>query len=218
MDDPVSVSYTSVAAFIRQHAHDLRNDLNGMDLEAAFISEIVTEPEAAEAILRLRAQIRETANALRALTAKLAEPEPSRAPFAARDLFLVWQDEAARLGLNSIAWRQTLGPERVNVDAGEIAKVFAELLTNAKQFGEGAGLVASVAVAAGRVCFELRENGKADCDPTAWGSAPFSSTRRGAYGLGLWEADRLIRANAGRVERALLPDGILVTKLTFAVE
>lgn len=218
MDAELSIPYSRIAAFIRQHTHDVRNHLNGLDLESALITEIVTDPEAAAAVARLRAQIRETANALRTLSSKISEPQPSRAPIAARDLFLIWQDEGARLGLEAIAWTQTLGPERVNVDAGELAKAFAELLTNAKKFGDGTGLVAMAAVSGGRVCFELREQGKEGVDPATWGSAPFFSTRRGAYGLGLWEADRIVRANGGTVAREVLSNGTLVTKLSFPVE
>ena len=69
-----------------------------------------------------------------------------------------------------------------------------------------------------RVAFELREPKSAPVDPSAWGRTPFVSTRRGAYGLGLWEADRLVRANGGEVTREVLSDGKLVTKLTFPIE
>ena len=68
-----------------------------------------------------------------------------------------------------------------------------------------------------QVAFELREPKSAPVDPSAWGRAPFVSTRRGAYGLGLWEADRLVRANGGEVSREVLSDGKLVTKLTFPI-
>ena len=218
MENDIALPLSRVAAFMRQHTHDVRNHLNALDLEAALLADIVTDNEAIDAVRRLRVQIRETANSLRTLSSKMSEPQPSRAPLAARELFLIWQDEGARLGLESIAWTQTLGLERVNVDAGALAKVCAELLTNAKQFGDGTGLVAMAAVSGGKVCFELREQGKSGVDPTTWGSAPFFSTRRGAYGLGLWEADRIVRANGGTIAREVLSNGTLVTKLAFPVE
>lgn len=163
MDAELSIPYSRIAAFIRQHTHDVRNHLNGLDLESALITDIVTDPEAVASVARLRAQIRETATSLRTLSSKISEPQPSRAPLAARDLFLIWQDEGARLGLESIAWTQTLGPERVNVDAGELSKVFAELLTNAKQFGDGKGLVAMAAVSGGAGVLRAARAGQGGC-------------------------------------------------------
>lgn len=218
MDDELPIPYADVAGFVRQHAHDVRNHLNGLDLEAALLTDIVTDPEAAESISRLRAQIRETANSLRALSGRFAPPQPSRGSIAAGDLFLIWQDEANRLGLEATGWKQTVGEERVNVDAGALAQVFAELLANAQRFGSGARLVALATMAGGRASYELREPDTKASNPSAWGKAPFTTTHRGAYGLGLWEADRIVRANGGTIERAVLPDATLVTKLSFPVE
>ena len=218
MDDEVLIPYPRVAAFVRQHTHDVRNFLNGLDLEASLVAEIVTDPEAVESLARLRAQIRETANSLRALSTRVGDPQPGGGSIAARDIFLVWQDEAAGLGLESTAWTDALGEERLKVDPGGLSRVFAELLANAKRFGDGARLVALAAVSDGRVSFELREAKSARVDPAAWGRTPFHSTHRGAYGLGLWEADRIVRANGGKVERTVLPDGTLVTKLSFPRE
>ncbi|HEX8310235.1 MAG TPA: hypothetical protein VF614_02885, partial [Chthoniobacteraceae bacterium] len=37
-------------------------------------------------------------------------------------------------------------------------------------------------------------------DPASWGLQPFRTTRRGAYGLGLFSARRLLRAIGATVE------------------
>lgn len=218
MENDPSLPYSRIAAFLRQHAHDVRNNLNGLDLEAALLADIVTDEEAREAVTRLRAQIREAAGGLRALSAKLADPQPSCASISAQDLFLIWQDEAARLGLGSIVWASALGGERANVDATAMAAVFRELLTNAKQFGDSQSLVAMANICGTEVVFELREPAKEALNPSEWGRTPFVSTRRGSYGLGLWEADRLVRACGGEVTREVLSDGKLVTKLSFPLE
>jgi len=218
MDDELPIPYSCVAGFVRQQMHDVRNHLNGMDLEAALLNEIVTDPEAVAAISRLRAQIRETANSLRALSGRFAQPQPSRGSITVRDLFLIWQDEANLRGLDSTGWTQAVGEERLNVDAGALAHVFAELLANAQRFGNGDRLVARATIGGGRASYELREPDTKASNPSAWGRAPFTTTHRGAYGLGLWEADRLVRANGGTVERELLPDATLLTKVSFPVE
>lgn len=218
MENDPSVPYSRIAAFLRQHTHDVRNNLNGLDLEAALLADIVTDEEAREAVKRLRAQIREAASGLRALSTKLADPQPSRASISTQDLFLIWQDEATRLGLGTIAWAAALGGERTNLDATAMAAVFRELLTNAKKFGDSQGLVAMANICGEQVVFELREPAKDVVKPSEWGSTPFVSTGRGSYGLGLWEADRLVRACGGEVTREVLSDGKLVTKLTFPLE
>jgi hypothetical protein len=218
MDRPASFSLSSVAAFFRQHTHDVRNHLNALDLQAALLTELVTEPEAAENVSRIRGQIRTLASNLRTLSAKFADPQGHRSPIAARELFLIWQDQASCVGLDGVAWTNSLGEESVNVDTLGVADVFKELLENAKQFGGGTGLVGIASVEGDKVAFELREPKSEPVDPASWGSFPFASTKRGGYGLGLWQADRVVSASGGTVCRQFLPDGKLVTKLAFPKE
>ena len=64
--------------------------------------------------------------------------------------------------------------------------------------------------------FTLSEPKRAPIDPAAWGRSPFVSTRPGRYGLGLWEADRMIAASGGKVHRRYDPSSNeLVTELSF---
>ena len=50
-----------VAKFIRQITHDVRNGLSAVDLEAAFIAELIADPEATEELRRLRGMVTATA-------------------------------------------------------------------------------------------------------------------------------------------------------------
>ncbi len=210
-----SVELPAVAKFVRQHTHDIRNHLNGLDLEAALLTEIVTDGEAAESVTRLRAQIRAIAAELKALAAKFSAPEIQPVPVEARELFLIWKDQATALGLNSIIWQSTLGHENVRVDVAAIGVVLQELLINARQFTGTTGLAALAGLHGGRIEFELRETKREPVDPTSWGELPFASTKRAGYGLGLWQATQLVTANGGEISRAFLPNGTLVTKLAF---
>ncbi len=205
-----------MAAFIRQHTHDVRNHLNGMDLEAALLAELVSDPEAAESVSRVRGQIRNLAASLRALSTRLAEPQPQRGPIAAAELFSIWQEQAAPLGLE-IAWSTELGSEQVNVDATAIAGVLHELLVNAKVF-RSFRLMALARASREDADFELREGKEAAVDPGDWGRSPFFSTKRGGYGLGLWEAGRVVAANGGAIERHSAGDATLVTVVRFPLE
>lgn len=219
MHSAPDLSWSHLAQFIRQHTHDVRNDLNGLDLEAALLWELVPSGEAGESVARIRAQIRRVAADLRALAAKFADPQPARDLFAARELFLIWQDQLTALDpAPTVQWSEDLGGEQVNVDATALANVFRELLANAQAFGTGALLLAAARLEAGNVVFELREPKASPIETASWGRAPFASMRHGHYGLGLWEAQRTITANGGEVHRHFPVDAMeLVTSLIFPV-
>ena len=198
---PASVEIPAIAAFVRQYTHDIRNHLNGLDLEAALLAEIITDAEAAEGVGRLRNQIRALAAELRTISGKFSGAEAHRARIAARELFLIWQDYGAALGLDSIAWETALEDETISVDVAAVGEVLEELLVNAKQFTGPAGLAASAGLRGGRIEFELRESKRETLDPSGWGGQPFVSTKRGGYGLGLWQAARAIAASGGEITR-----------------
>lgn len=210
-----SVELATVAAFLRQHTHDLRNHLTGLDLEAAVLAETITDAPSAEGVARMQRQIRAVALELKSLAEKFSAAETHRAPCAARELFLIWQDQAAALGLDAIAWGSTLGDEKISVDVAAVSAVLEELLVNARQFTGKAGLVAMADARHGEIAFELREAKIEPLDPTTWGERPFVSTKRGGYGLGLWLATRCVAASGGEIARSYLPKGTLVTKVIF---
>ena len=219
MHSEPDLCWSHLAKFIRQHTHDIRNDLNGLDLESALLAEIVPPGEAAEVVARIRAQVRRIAGNMRALSAKFADPPAAGALYAARELFLIWQDQLTALNPAPIVhWSDSSAAERVKVDAGALADVFRELLVNAQSFGTGAPLHATAKVQDQHVVFELREPKGAAVDTETWGRAPFASMRHGHYGLGLWEVQRVITANGGEVQRRFAPDAMeLITTLVFPI-
>lgn len=218
MESNPEISWTSVATFVRQHTHDVRNHLNSLDLEAALLAELVTDEEGRSSVTRLRRQIREAANSLRALSGKFSDPKPNAMPMSARDIFEIWQEQhAAMENAPAVNWTDELGSEKVSLDPDAITASCRELLENAKAF-KSAGLQASAKVDGSEVVYELREKKEAPVDPGCWGRAPFGSTRRGGYGLGLWEMDRRVRASGGEVERSFdSKTSELVTTLRFPV-
>jgi signal transduction histidine kinase len=216
MDSDPTLPWSRVATFVRQHTHDVRNQLNGLDLEAALLNEIISDPEAVETVKRIRNQLRTVAADLRALAARFVDPKPTAARLAASELFAIWQEQAARVGLN-VTWSSSLLDEELMVDAAMVAGVLEELLANAKKFGRGEVLAGSAEASGGRATFELREPGKTPDDPATWGCEPFVSTTRSSYGLGLWQAGRAITAHGGAIEREMNDDSVLVTRLTLPV-
>jgi signal transduction histidine kinase len=216
MDEPL-IPWTRLATFIRQHTHDVRNHLNSLDLEASLLSELVTSDEAKATVDRVRRQVRNFANEMRSLSAKFADPASGRAPVPASMLFLIWQDQLATLDPKpEVEWTQEVGEEKVTVDPEAIARAFRELLANAVHFGKGKTLTAEATAANGRVNFTLREPKEEPIDPTAWGQMPLTSTRRGGYGLGLWNLGRSVAASQGTVQRKFDAEKKqLVTTLSF---
>lgn len=219
MHNVPDLSWSHLAQFIRQYTHDLRNDLNGLDLEAALLADFVPSGEATESLTRIRAQIRGLATNLRSLAGKFTDPHPVCALYGARDLFLIWQDQVAALTpAPTVQWSEAPGVGQVNVDASALADVFRELLANAQAFGTGAPVSAAARVEDHQAVFELREPKDSPLETASWGRAPFASLRHGHYGLGLWAAQRTIAAMGGEVRRRFAPDAMqLVTTLLFPI-
>lgn len=218
MDPEPDIPWTRFAAFVRQHTHDVRNGLNSLELETAFLHEIVTDSEGRDCVDRLRAQVRALGVQMRELSSLLQQPKPFLTPRAARDLFLIWKEQHADLPKPIEAqWVDELGTEQVNVDAGMMASVLRELLANAAAFSEGGTMTASARREGDEVIFELREPKAAALDPSAWGE-PLVTARRGGYGLGLWSARRILDANGARIVQRHVPDeGALVTRIFLPV-
>ncbi len=209
------VAWSRVAGFVRKHTHEFRNDLNGLDLEAALLADLITEGEASECVARMRRELRKVAERLRTLSSKFADVRPNRVLLPARELFLIWRETLTELPGLEVEWIDRLGTQQVNVDPGSVALALRELLVNAHAF-RAEGTATAIASGIGTVQFELREPKTETIDPSRWGQTPLDSTRRGSLGLGLCTVLRTIEANEGAVSWRFDPERkILVTNITF---
>lgn len=198
------VPWPNVAAFVRQHTHDIRNHLNGIDLEAALLRELVTDPEALQGVARLRQQVRDIASDLRGLSNQLNEPSPRPTPIAAAELFEIWQEQVAALREPpcDVKWESALGERCVHVDAALFTGALLELVRNAFHFYEAPGTLTCAGTLRGqKVEFGVREGKSVSPDFAQWGRTPLQTTRRGALGLGLWNVHRIVYASDGEIER-----------------
>lgn len=220
MDSEPEIPWSRLAAFVRQHTHDVRNHLNGLDLEAALLDDIVPRGEAKESVARLRRQIREFAHEMRDLSAKFGDPPSGRASVPASVLFLIWKDQASDFDpAPNITWNQEVGEAKVVVDPDAMARTFQELIANAIAFSPGQPLRAEAVTKDGHVSFTLTEPKKDPVDPSHWGEAPLNTTQRGAYGLGLWSVERSVKASNGEIHRHYDSAGKeLVTTLSFPAQ
>lgn len=213
------VPWSRIAAFVRQHTHDLRNELNGLDLEAALLADIVTDPEAQESVTRLRGEVRKVAAGLRALSAKFAEARVSPVRLAAREVLLIWKDQAAEVIGEStlqLAWDDRLDAEEVNVDPSSLTAILEEILSNAIAFPATGPVRITAAPENGSVVFAFLEPKSTEIDTTAWGELPLVSSRRGGYGLGLCALKQIVTANGGKVTWSFSPaESALITQVSF---
>jgi signal transduction histidine kinase len=218
MSDEPEIPWARVAAFVRQHTHDVRNGLNGLELETALLQELVPDGEAHATVRRLRKQVRSIAEQLRVMSSAFQEPQPHAGPIAAHELLLIWREKHAALpGAPQVRWEDALGAEQVSVDAEMLATVFSELLRNAAAFSPGTEVSITARANDDAVIFELREPKQEAVDTSAWGQ-PFTTTRRDGYGLGLWAARRLIEANGGSMVQRCDGDALTTQVVLPVVE
>lgn len=216
MEAEPPIPWSRFVAFIRQHTHDVRNGLNSLDLEISLMRELVTGSEAEQCAERVRKQTRSVAEQMRTLSAQFQEPQPVAAPIAARELLLIWREQNAALpNAPEVEWVNKVGDEKVSVDAGLIAAVFRELSSNAAAFSQGTPASITARREEGAVVFELCEPKTAPVDLSHWGE-PFSTTRRHGYGLGLWNAHRLVKASGGALKQEFSAgESVLRTRITI---
>lgn len=138
------------ARLVRRFGHDLRNNLNAVEMDACHLDLLVEDPEAKEALQRMRKQLSEVERRLRALTIRFISPVPAN--FPAADLFTMWNSRAMGLlpGV-SILWENGLGPELICGDLRVIADALGEMLA----FYKTPPAVAKAEVKDGMVEFRL---------------------------------------------------------------
>jgi K+-sensing histidine kinase KdpD len=212
----LEVPFSRVAAFIRQVTHDVRNNLNAMDLQAAFAAELITDKEAAEEVRRIRQQVQHATRQLQALSANFQVGTPSLVSYSAKIFMEDLRDRLTKVfpeGIADVSWSDSLADEDISIDIEMVFNAIAEVFRNAIQFRESGGQISVDAhVEGGQMVVEIRETkSSVPSDPSNWGREPFVSTRRGGYGLGLFRAHRLLEAQGGDLSATHDSTGGIVT-------
>lgn len=219
--ETITVPFERVANLVRQLSHDFRNGLNTLDLQAAFLQELVTDPEALPEVKRIRTMVSGTAKTIQALSAPFSLGQAHCVTYSAKilvedfrsRLLAVLPEEAPQ-----IAWKETLGEEAITVDLEMIFRAFSEVFKNAVHFHEsGRKISARAFTQEGRFVLELQEGKSAlPSPPETWGCEPLVSTRRGGFGMGLFSARRILALHQGTLDFAYEPAvGRLTTRLAL---
>lgn len=218
MQSDFQIPWSNVAAFVRQHMHDLRNHLNGVNLETMLLTEFVTDPDALESVERIKDQVQRSVAEMSALSAKLSQPVPSQESLHARIAFLLWQDEAKAVkNLPNVGWENAGGEANILIDSSDLSRVLREFLFNAVKFGS-LEISNSVRIDGEFLVFHQAEKKKEPVAPENWGVMPFQSSKRGSYGLGIWHARQVVAVNSGTLSfRYEAEKQELVTELRFPI-
>ena len=218
--DSLSVPWVDTVRFVQQLAHDLRNHLNAIELQSAYISELDGSAELKGEIKRLREMISRFAAVLQKLTG-LGEVKPNLISYRASDFVEDLRKTIAHefpKESAEITWDIQAGNGMLNVDPQLSQQAFSEVFANAFQHDRNKGaLVAAARIDGRRFVFTLREpKARFESSTENWGREPFRRITRGHYGLGLNRVRVIMEAHGGEMHAKYDPkDSMLLTTLSL---
>jgi hypothetical protein len=125
--DPVIFSSAELEALVRQHAHDVRNDLNYIEVELALLAEAPDPEDIRESITRLRRAVAHADAIMRSLSAKLIAQEPSLV--SAADLVEQWNADALAIVRDApLRWEMNLQDALHKIEVRVIRNVLSDML------------------------------------------------------------------------------------------
>src|SRR5438067_9197333 len=80
-----SVPWPDMVKFVRQLSHDIRNNLNAVELQSAYLAELAEEGEMKNEVQRLREMTSQIGTSLQRLTAGLSGANPNPIPYPAAE-------------------------------------------------------------------------------------------------------------------------------------
>ena len=203
--DSLTVPWSDTVRFVRQLSHDLRNDLNAIELQSAYIGELTQDQELTGEIKRLREVVSGLNTTLQSLSRAVGEVEPSLITYPT-DQFLVDMRTLVERNFSKekheITWDVQVQNGMLTIDPQLFQQVFVELFANAFEHNRGKGaLIAKARISDGRFVFSLHEPKEVFFSDTQnWGREPFRNIRQRHYGLGLNRVRAIIEAHGGELK------------------
>jgi signal transduction histidine kinase len=204
-DNAPGIPLPRLVNFVRLVTHDVRNGLNAIDLQAAFVAEIAGDGEVADELGKLRRMVSHVTQDMQELSSRFGELRPVIMQYPIQE-FLQGLKEAVEGEFDTqakrIVWEVKAGDEEMEMDYTLLLNVLMELTRNAIFFREGDQAIHFTAWNDGpNVVFEIRQNRTTPpADPRDWGREPLNSGRRGGYGLGLFYVRRILVILGGALE------------------
>lgn len=203
--DSLTVPWSDTVRFVRQLSHDLRNDLNAIELQSAYISELTQDQELTTEIKRLREVITGLNSTLQLLSRAVGEVNPNVIAYPAKDFLADMRTQIERnfpKEKDQITWDLQLQDQTLNIDPQLCQEVFVELFANAFQHGRSGGaLVATARIRDTRLLFSVSEPKSGfSSNLQNWAREPLRYIRQRHYGLGLNRARSIIEAHGGELQ------------------
>jgi hypothetical protein len=210
--DSLTVPWSDTVRFIRQLSHDLRNDLNAIELQSAYIAELTQDQDLTNEIKRLREVVSGMNSTLQLLSRAVGEIAPNMVPYPAGEFLTDMRTQIERKFSkenHEITWDVQLQNGMLNIDPQLFQEVFVELFANAFHHDRGkSALVARARISNGRFLFSLHEPKAAfSSDTQNWGREPLRNIRQRHYGPWSEPRPRYHRSARRRVAGSIRPQG-----------
>ncbi len=222
MDDSVSIQ--RLEGFLRLLSHDVRNDLNAIDLLSAYLQEITAEQEVREELTQVRASVRFAVDRMVRVARALQAIDVEWVPYP---LGALMEDLSVRVKVSfpevseRMEWSGFELESSVRVDGDLVFEALLELISNAAAFSNSNSrlrISAQLEKMVGVVRIGQIAEGT-EGDSGEWGRSPFKSKRRGHYGIGLFRARRILEALGASLEfRQGTEEGVFWTEVAFSFE
>ena len=219
--DSWSVPWSDAVRFIRQLSHDLRNNLNAIELQSTYIGELAENPELKGEIKRLREMISEMTSTLQKLSRGVSGPEPNRISYRAVDFLEDLRKQIAHEfpdNSNEIVWNAEPGDAVLDVDPQLLQEAFIELFANAFQHDRADGqLVVTGTIDKNQFVLTLAEpKTRFELSTKNWGHEPLRKISKGHYGFGLNRVRVIMETHDGEMHAQYDPKASkLVTTLVL---
>jgi K+-sensing histidine kinase KdpD len=193
----------------------LRNDLNAIELQSAYIGELTQDQELTGEIKRLREVVSRLNSTLQLLSRAAGEVAPNLVTYPASEFLADMRTQIERSFSkenHEITWDVQLQDGMLTIDPQLFQEVFVELFANAFQHNRGEGaLVAKARIGDGRFLFSLNEpKAVFSSDTQNWGREPFGNIRQRHYGLGLNRVRAIIEAHGGELQARYDPKAAML--------
>jgi K+-sensing histidine kinase KdpD len=219
--DLLSIPWSDAVRFIRQLIHDLRNHLNTIELQSAYISELEGTENLKAEVKRLREMISGLTLALQKLSRKLGDVKSDLISYPASDFVEDLRKKIAQEFPNNggdITWKIEASDAVLNIAPELLQEAFIELFANAFRHDRGKGaLVAKATVDKNQFIFTLHEpKERFELSTVNWGREPLRKISHGHYGLGLNRVRIIIEAHGGEMHAQYdAKSATLATSLTL---
>lgn len=149
---------SDVATITKRHVHDVRNALNGMELELTLLEGSARDGDTREAINRLRQAVSETGRLMQRMASRYATQDASTV--SALQISEQWRIDARYVVPEApLEWKIDLSTESVCVEPGLIRSLLCDMLQTAVSIAGRKMLHVTCRSEGGRLAFEIVLNG-----------------------------------------------------------